>query len=255
MSDDGFEEFSDRNSGSEERMDVGAVVSTDFFGEDNREYQETTVDSPFEIPYSNMRDLGRRKPKLLKTEETIHLPARDNDVNIGMPERSASASAQLSEAEEEEQNEGGMTDLMKSFLRRGQEDTNSPPPEAIRDTQAKLGVPDILPAKKSKTMQEDYEERIAKFANSGVAINGIMEEDEFGDEDPLVLLGLAEKKKKKKKKEKPADEKLDRPATTSQGYSVGVEKPTGLTSSVQAQAAALQREKDKMEALHVIFVD
>lgn len=246
MSDDGFEEFSDDGSDQDVRIDVGEALSTDFFGDDNRQYQETTTESPFEIPYSNMKDLGKRKPKPKIAEETINFPTRDNEVNIGMPERSPSLSGESEDEMQEDQQEGGISDLMKSFLKRGQDETKSP----TNEPEAKFGVPDIAPPKKTKTVQEHYEEKMAKFKNSGAAMNGIMEEDEFGDEDPLVMLGLAEKKTKKKKKEH-KDKPQNPEQTSTKKYSVGVDRPSGLTSTVQAQAAALQREKERLEVVHV----
>ena len=253
MSDDGFEEFSDDQSEADGKMDIGEEVCTDFFAEDNRQYKETTVESPFEIPYSNMRDLGKRKPKALIQEETIHLPTRDNDVNIGFPEGSPAASqGQMSEDEDEgkdanDGNQGGISDLLKNLLKRGKDENKSPTKEPVTLAQTKFGIPDIIPPKKSKTVQEEYEEKMAKFAGAGVAMNGIMEEDEFGDDDPLVLLGLAEKKKKKKKEKKDKKEGSAFPST-SHGFSVGIEKPIGLTSAVQAQQIAVQKEKERKEA-------
>lgn len=242
MSDDGFEEFTD-DDGSQDsrgsrasRSDSGAA-DLDFFGESNKQYMATTVESPFEIPYSNMKDLGKRKPKKEIKDELIALPKTDTDVNIGMPERSDDDDfGQMSNDEgsdkEERENEGkgdggGLNDFMKSFLKRGQEDARSPSKDTLkREAQTKFGVPDIAPPKVQKSVHEHYHEQLAKYANTSGALNGIMEDDEFEDnEDPLVALGLAKKKTKKKNKD----------------------KSIGLTSAVQAQKIALEKEKEKLE--------
>lgn len=262
MSDDGFEEFSDEGSDSEKRMDIGEETSTDFFGEDNRQYRETTVDSPFEIPYSNMRDLGKRKPKVV-IQEDIALPATDNDVNVddlplGSDMGSEAHASEHSDREgEKDGGPGGMTDLMRLFQKRAKEDARSPPAELVAETQAKVGVAEAAPIIRARTVQEDYEQRIAKFKNYGPALNHAIEDDEFDHEDPLVTLGLAEKKDKKKKKERKdsKDTKEAKEPTfggmSSHTFSVSVQKPIGLTSAVQAQAVAAQKEKDKKEILHV----
>ena len=255
MSKDGFEEFSDRDFSQDDSQEIEleVEVSTDFFGDDNRGFRETTVESPFEIPYSNMRDLGKRKPKVIIEDQTIHVPERDNDVNIGLPARSGSGSPRNDSENEGNADEkpvggaGGISDLLKSLQRRGQEDTDSPRNELGRDA-ARAEVRDIVPSKKARTAQEDYDERMAKYSGGGVAMNGILEEDEFGFDDPLQLLGLGSDKKKKKK---PKAKESTGIFPKLEIYSIGVDKPAGLTSAVQAQAFAAQKEKEKMEILHV----
>lgn len=255
-SDDGFEEFSDNGFSDEEDSKNHEEDETgDYFSDENQGYKETDTDSPFEIPFSNMRGLGKRKPKIVIQDQTINVPERDNDVNIGLPDRSPSASPHNESEKEEgvkEEVGAGLSDFMKNFLKRAQEDTHSPQNEATKELKTELI--DIAPQKKVKTFQEDYEERIAKFANTGVAINGIMEDDEFGAEDPLELLGLASEKKKKKdkKKVKEPEKKSVLPQVTS--YSVGLDKSSGLTSSVQAQTIAAQKEKEKRDEQHVRLI-
>lgn len=254
MTDDGFDAFSDDDFSEQgkEEEDIETNDDTDFFGNGNKGYRETTLESPFEIPYSNMRDLGKRKPKVVIEDETIHVPDRDNDVNIGLPEGSDTGSPRNESVDENEEKDqgagGGLSDLLKSLKRRGQEDTDSPQNELARDA-VRAEVREIAPSRKTKTAQEDYEERMAKYGGGGVAINGILEEDEFGHDDPLELLGFGSDKKKKKKKSKVQESKGVLPKVNS--YSIGVDKAVGLTSAVQAQAAAAQKEKEKKELLFV----
>ena len=80
--------------GQNDRLDQGrdggvpAVESTDFFGEDCEGYMSTYIESPFEIPRANYKDLGRRKDVLPLLTKANLKSGNKVELNVGLlPQR------------------------------------------------------------------------------------------------------------------------------------------------------------------------
>lgn len=194
----------------EEDSEEGKIVSDDYFGEDNEDYVNTTVESPYELPDTHFRKLGVKKVKqpVAKVNaaavhsEEISLPFRDQDGDdkdeiqdeeeepeSGREEEKPRAREKEKIQEEDDEDESFLKMFQKTMKKR--DDTGFQADLTTAEHKEK-------PKRKVIDYQARYNEKmknIQEKQNSNVMNRKIDDAEAFGID--TELLGGIEKKERK----------------------------------------------------------
>ncbi len=227
--------------------DQSTNESDDFFGDDNFDFRNTTIESPYEIPKANYRDLGRPKdPRPPTTKQQV----KTTEVEIGLlPHRSDS---ERDDEEEDDEIDSDERDQNKSKIIPEKTNATMDFMAAFRDRQkqadkptekSKLDIEEVAVENKIfKYAETEYQERVQKYQKPNV-LNGIVEQDEI--EEQLGFLELIDKDAQKKergliKSKKEVEDKNYRNKYSEDRKTITA--PIGLTSHKEQMARLKDRE-------------